>query len=40
MCSSDLGGMREHKLLSRSALIGADGAELDAGWAIHEEVTW
>ena len=35
-----LGGMREHKLLSRSALISADGAELDAGWAIHEEVAW
>ncbi len=35
-----LGGMREHKLLSRSAVVSADGAELDAGWAIHEEVTW
>jgi hypothetical protein len=35
-----LGGMHEHKLLSRSSLVGADGAALDVGWAIHEEVTW
>jgi hypothetical protein len=35
-----LGGMHEHKLLSRSSLLGADGRALDDGWAIHEEVTW
>lgn len=35
-----LGGMREHKLLSRSTLISADGGPMDAGWAIHEEVIW
>ena len=34
-----LGGMREHKQVSRSALTSADGGELDAGWAVHEEVT-
>jgi hypothetical protein len=34
-----LGTMDEHKQLSRSALV-ADGAELDSGWAIHEEVSW
>jgi hypothetical protein len=31
--------MHERKLLARSALI-QDGAPLDRGWAIHEEVRW
>ncbi|MBL8960009.1 MAG: hypothetical protein JNJ98_09165, partial [Gemmatimonadetes bacterium] len=35
-----IGGMQEHKLLSRSSLLAADGAPLDTGWTIHEEVTW
>lgn len=35
-----LGGMREHKVLSRSFLTSADGGKLDEGWAVHEEVTW
>jgi hypothetical protein len=38
--ASALGGMREHKILSRSSLLGVDGAALDTGWAIHEQVTW
>jgi len=32
--------MREHKQLSRSALVDATGVALDDGWAIHEVVTW
>jgi hypothetical protein len=32
--------MQEHKQLSRSSLVDAGGHALDAGWAIHEVVTW
>lgn len=35
-----IGTMHEHKLLSRSTLVGENGVALDDGWAIHEEVTW
>jgi len=34
-----LAGMREHKRLSRSRLVGERGP-IDVGWTIHEEVTW
>ena len=35
-----LATMREHKQLSRSSLVDSSGRSLDAGWAVHEEVTW
>lgn len=35
-----LAGMREHKQLSPSMLVDAAGRPLDAGWSIHEVVTW
>ena len=35
-----LATMQEHKQLSRSSLVEADGRVLDAGWTIHEVVTW
>lgn len=35
-----LASMQEHKQLSRSSLVDASGHALDAGWAIHEVVTW
>jgi hypothetical protein len=35
-----LAGMREHKQLSQSTLVDADERPLDAGWSIHEVVTW
>ena len=35
-----LGGMHEHKLLSRSVLTSANDGTSDQGWAIHEDVTW
>lgn len=35
-----LAGMQEHKQLSPSALVDAAGLALDAGWAMHEVVTW
>lgn len=35
-----LGSMREHKQVSASSLVDEKGQQLDAGWAIHEEVTW
>jgi hypothetical protein len=38
--SGRLATMREHKQLSRSSLVDASGRALDAGWAIHEVVTW
>jgi hypothetical protein len=36
----EIGGMREHRLLSRSTLVSAAGDADDSGWTIHEEVTW
>lgn len=35
-----LAAMHEHKQCSPSALVDAMGRPLDAGWAIHEVVTW
>ena len=35
-----LSSMREHKQLSASSLVDASGRPIDAGWAVHEEVTW
>lgn len=35
-----LAAMHEHKQLSPSSLVDEDGRRLDAGWTIHEEVTW
>jgi hypothetical protein len=35
-----LATMQEHKQLSRSSLVDADGSAVDTGWAIHEVVTW
>lgn len=35
-----LATMREHKRISPSSLVDAEGRVLDDGWAIHEEVTW
>lgn len=35
-----LAGVREHKQLSASTLVDADGQALDHGWALHEVVTW
>jgi hypothetical protein len=35
-----LDSAREHKRLSRAALVNGDSAPLDEGWAIHEEVLW
>lgn len=35
-----LARMQEHKQLSASALVDAAGTALDAGWTIHEVVTW
>ena len=39
--TGSLRAAREHKRLSRAALVNGDGAApLDEGWAIHEEVLW
>ena len=35
-----LATMQEHKQLSRSSLVDADGGGIDRGWTIHEVVTW
>lgn len=35
-----LATMHEHKQLSRSSIVNADGRKLDEGWTIHEVVTW
>ena len=37
--TGSLGTLREHKMVSRSALH-QDGRALDSGWTVHEVVTW
>lgn len=37
--AGSLGTLREHKMVSRSALY-QDGCALDSGWTVHEVVTW
>lgn len=35
-----LASMREHKQLSPSSIVDANGRALDRGWTVHEVVTW